>query len=474
MKNINVKKNIIFNVLKTVFSVAYPVLTFTYVARIISVESLGMITFAKSIASYFILVATLGVNYYGIREAARVRNNKEKLSRLFWEVFSINLVSSIGSLTIMLICVFQVESFESYKFLLLLNSCSIILGGLSCEWVISAKEEYRFISLRSMGIQLFCIIAMFIMIRQEIDYWKYSVILVLSGYGSTVFNYFYIIKNRLVEWISPSEWNWKRHLKPIFILFAMYLSIELYTVLDTTMLGFIKGDRSVGLYSAAIKVPRLINSLITAVGVVLVPRLSYYYEENNDKFYQLINIALKIVIFLSIPCAIGVFMLPEGIIALLCGSQYNDAIVTTKILSLLTLIIPISVLFNNQIFIPMRKEKYVLYSTMIGALVNICFNIIMIPKFAENGAAIASVIAEFFVMCICLFYVRKKLGKLNLYKTYSWQLLKALVVFIIIFSLCLLIDNVILRLFIAILFCIPSYYFVCRNDIKRILKEIEM
>lgn len=473
MKQKNVKENIFFNVLKTLFSVIYPIITFTYVARRISVEHMGMVSFSKNITSYFVLLATLGINYYGIREAARVRYNKRKLSKLFWEIFTINIISTTFSFVGMIICIFRINSLEIYKELLLINACSVVLGGIGGEWIISALEEFRFMAIRSIVIQFFCIMSVFLLIHTDGDYLKYAILLVIAGYGGTILNYIFVIRHRVVEWICPREWNLKVHFKPILILFAMYISIELYTVLDTTMLGFIKGDRSVGIYSAAIKVPRLINSLISAIGAVLVPRLSYYYEQDKVKFSDYIKRSIKIVALLSIPCATATFMLPEGIILLLCGEQYHDAIITTRILSLLILIIPISVLFNNQIFIPMRKEIYVLQGTVMGAVVNIALNIVLIPILAENGAAIASVIAELVVMCICLFHVKMELGKLDIVRNYMKQCGKTFVIAMIIMVVSILIKNEIIRLLIAIAVSVPIYFLLCRKDIKCVLNGFE-
>lgn len=468
----NIKSNMFFNVLKTLLSVIFPIITFSYVSRILSVEAVGRVTFAKNIASYFVLIATLGVNYYGIREAARLRHNKYELSKLFWEVFTINAIATVVSLLVLLIFSFSASSLQDYMDLLSINVWGVVLGGLSCEWIISAEEEYKFIAIRYMFIQIVCVILMFLFIHNDSDDWKYAVLLIITGYGSTIFNHFYIIKKHIIQWIPIKKWKLKKHIKPIFILFFMLVSIEVYTVLDTTMLGFIEGDRNVGIYTAAIKIPRMVNSMITACGAVLVPRLSYYYDENQEKFNSLLDKAIQIVITLTIPCAIGVFMLSDGIITLLCGSQYTDAFITSKILSFLILIIPFSVLFNNQVFIPMRKEKHVLTSTLTGAMVNLILNSILIPRFAENGAALASVIAEFSVMLICFCYVKKELGNLNILKKYLRQLLKAISVFICTLLSCIIIDNVIFRLFITTIISILIYFTICKKDIFRLLHQM--
>lgn len=464
------KQNIAFNVLKTLMTILFPIATFTYVARVISVEGLGKVTFAKNFVSYFCLLASLGISYYGIREGAKVAKDKEKFSKLFWEIFIVNMISTTISFAALMVVIFNVESLADYRIVLLINSGTVIIGGLGCEWVLGAVEEYKFISIRTIVVQLVCLIIIFLTIRDETDYLMYAVFLVIAGYGPSVFNLFFIRKNKLIQVVSLNMLEFRSHLKPIFILFAMLVSIDFYTLLDTTMLGFIKGDRSVGIYTAAIKVPRLVNSLIASVGTVLVPRLAYYYEVDKKKFNQLSNKAMSFISLITIPCAIGLYMLANEIILLVCGDKYVDSIFTLQLLTPIVIIIPISVLFNNQIFIPMRKEIYVLKSTCIGAIVNLIANSVLIPRYAENGAAVATVLAEFVVMSICLYHAQKQLDIKDMKYKYIKRFGISLLLIPIIVIVKLIVANIILRIVIAIGACALAYFALSYKDIKKVLE----
>lgn len=472
MEKNKLKENIIFNVIKTLVTILYPIIMFVYVTHIISVEGLGRVTFAKNFVSYFCMLASLGINYYGIREGAKIAKDKNQFSKFFWEILTINKISTAISFFILLITIFMVKGLVSYRILLLMNSISVIIGGIGSEWVLGALEEYKFISLRTIIIQLMCMILAFIFIKCEADYMKYAVLLVLSGYGPYVFNYVFILKHKIIKKIPHDQLEYKKHLKPILVLFAMLVSIEIYTLLDSTMLGFVRGDYAVGIYTAAIKIPRLINSVIASVGTVLVPRLALYCENNISMFYYLIKKVVNYIFLVTIPCAIGIFIMADEIIMLICGEKYIPAILTLRILSFLVYIIPINVLFNNQIFIPMRKEKYVLQSTCLGAVINIILNSILIPEFAENGAAIATVLAELTVMRVCLYHVRKELKLQGMFKIYRSKL-AAGVVLIPVMLLCkLLLSDIYVRLLLTIIICIIVYISLCYKDIKEILSGL--
>ncbi len=463
------RQNIVFNIIRTLFSVAYPIITFTYAARILNVDDMGSVTFIRNFVAYFSLLASLGVSYYGIRESARIAENKYKFSKFFWEINFINFFTTVISGILLFAVIFTVRRLEEYRILLLINSVNLILCGFSNEWVLGAKEEYKYMSVRSILIQLFCVIAIFALIHTEEDYIKYSAILVFSTNGANIFNWIYIFRRRIVSKIPIREFEIKRHLKPIFILFAMLVSIDLYTMLDTTMLGFIKGDYSVGIYNASIKIPRLVNSVIGSVGAVLVPRLSYYYDKDIKKFKELVNQAWEFIVLITVPAFFGIIMMSSEIVMVFAGGQYTDAFVTTKILAPIVLLIPISVLFNNQVFIPMRKEIFVLKSTCVGAVVNLALNAIFIPLFAENGASIATVAAELSVMLVCAYHVKRELNPQNVRRKYLRAVATSLCILFISIGFRQWIENVYIRLFSTVLVSTLCYGILNFKVIKKFI-----
>ena len=452
-----VKQNIIFNIIRTLFSVAYPIIVFTYVARILNVDDMGRVTFARNLVAYFSLLASLGVSYYGIRESARIIDDKYEFSKFFWEISIINTVTTVISYVLLFVMIFTIGRLAEYRILLLINSVNLILCGFSNEWVLGAREEYKYMSVRSILIQMFCMIAILILIRTREDYIKYSIILVFSTNGANIFNWIYIFRRKIISKIHARELDIKKHLKPVFILFAMLVSIDLYTMLDTTMLGFIKGDYAVGIYNASIKIPRLANSVIASVGAVLVPRLSYYYDKDIVKFEKLINKSQEFIIFITVPAFLGIVMMSSEMIVVFAGEQYMDAFVTTRILAPIVLIIPISVLFNNQVFIPMRKEIFVLKSTCVGAVINLTLNIALIPILAENGASIATVAAELSVMLVCTYHVKRELYTQNVRQKYLRAIITSLCILLIGIGFKYWMANVFVRLFSTIMIGMLCY-----------------
>lgn len=405
MKEKSLLGNYAFNLIKTLSSLFFPVITFTYSARILGVEGVGKVNFAKSVITYFSMTALLGMNYYGTREAAKLRDDKRQLSKYVHEMLLINGCTTIMAYLILFISMQTVPKLYDYKSLLIINSFAIALQGMGMEWLYQALEEYKYIAMRSVLFQVISLILMFLFVRRSEDIMIYAFIYMMATSGAYILNFINVRKCIECKWYGNYEL--KKHIRPLLWLFAMAVSIELYTVLDTTMLGFLQGDEAVGKYVAAVKVNKLTNTVITSVGVILIPRLSYYVGNGEiEKLKTLINKTYNFVFILSIPAAIGLFSLSDSIIRLFSGREFLSAGYTMRLMVPIVLFIPFSIVTNQQTFVPMGKESLILISTSLGAITNFIFNLLLIPRYSENGAAAATVMAEIIVAMVCYLNAR--------------------------------------------------------------------
>ena len=425
-------QNYVFNLIKTLNSILFPIITFTYSARILGVDGVGKINFVKSIISYFTMIAMLGMNYYGTREIAKRRDDREGLSKFCMEMLIINGCTTLLAYALLVMAIISIPLLREYSILLAICSVAIALQGMGMEWLYQGLEEYRYIAIRSVLFQIIALITMFIFVRDDSDVIPYTVITVMASSGSYILNF--INARKYIQLNRNIHYEIRRHMKPLLWLFAMAVSIELYTVLDTSMVGFFKGDIAVGLYTAAIKIERMVNTLIASVGVVLIPRLSFYigkgkYQETDE----LINKAYNYVFMLSIPAAVGLYVLSDDIILLFSGHQFASASITMRLLTPIVIFIPFSMLTNQQIFVPMGKEKIILLSTSVGAGVNFTMNMLLIPHWAENGAAVATVIAELAVAFVCFINGNIQFHVKRFFKCYYQYWLAAMVIPIVSF-----------------------------------------
>ncbi len=400
----SVKLNFIMNFIMTASSIIFPLITFPYISRTLLASGSGAVSSAASVVSYFIMFASLGIPTYGIRACAKVRDNRDELSKTVRELFIINSITTAITCCVFISIVLWIPRFSNEKELFLINGVSIIFNLIGVPWLYSALEEYVYITSRTLMFKAISIIMMFLMVKQPNDYIVYAAISVFAGGGSYILNFIRMF--RYVDFTNKIKLNLKRHLKPIFVFFATAAGISVYTNLDTVMLWFMKSNTEVGYYTAGIKVKVLLTMLVTSLGTVLLPRLSYYIEKKNQtEFQRIVAKACNFVLILGTAVTVYFFLFSKESILFLAGKDFYGAITPMKYLMPTVLFVGLSNVTGIQVLTPRGCEMQVLYSIIAGAVTDFTLNLILIPIFSANGAALATTIAEgvvLFVQCMFL------------------------------------------------------------------------
>lgn len=396
----SIAKNAILNAIKTTLSIIFPLITYPYVAHVLHATNLGKVTYAQSIVSYFALIAALGINTYAVREGAKLHNDHKKLEIFCSEVFTTNIITTTLSYLLLIVCVFSLPNLQEYTKLIAILSISICLTTLGVEWINVIFEDYWIITIRSIIVQLINMVLLFLVVKTENDYYRYAYLIVLPSGIVGVWNLIYCRRHvKLKITLHP---NFAYHIKPLLVFFANNLAISVYCYADTTMIGWMIDDRSVGLYSIAVKAYTVIKTLLASVYTVCIPRLSVYFgKKERDKYSELVNNVLCCLILILLPAMVGISVLSEPIILFLGGTEYLAAVPTLKILSFALLFAIVGGIFSNCINVPMGKEKVTLVGTVVAALLNIVLNLAFIPRLGQIGAAVTTVIAEASVVIVC-------------------------------------------------------------------------
>lgn len=406
IKQKSLKSNFIFNSVLTASSLLFPLIIFPYVSRILGPVGIGKISFTSSVIYYFNIIAQLGVPTYGIRACAKVREDKDALSQTIHEILIINLIMCLLSYFCFFCSLLLVPKFYENKELMIITSLTIIFNTIGVEWLYKALEEYAYITFRSIIFKIISLFMTFVLIHQKSDYVLYGCITIIASVGSNIFNFYNLKKYVVLS--SHTKLNLKKHIKAIGIFFAMSIATTIYTNLDNVMLGFIKSDSDVGYYNAAIKIKSILVSLVTSIGTVLLPRSSYYIENGllND-FKNITRKSLNFVIVFGISATTYFTIFSKEGILFLFGSDYINSIIPMQIIMPTVFFIGLTNILGIQILIPLGKEMYVLYSEIIGAIINLIINVILIPKFAAGGAALGTLTAEIIVFIVQFLALKK-------------------------------------------------------------------
>ncbi len=399
VKQKSIVYNSIFNVIYQLLNVIFPFITSMYVSHVLEADGVGKVAYAQNIVSYFTTLAPLGVISYGVKEIAKTRGNQEQRNKCFSELFLINIFSTTAFVLMYYSIISQMEIFSSEKNLYYICGSLIILNYINVDWFYQGIEEYGYITLRSSIIKVIALITLVTFVKNKNDYILYALISNLAIGGNYIFNIIHIRKFVRLQWENIQL---KRHIKPELILAFNILLSNIYSKVDITMLGVLKSEAVVGYYSNAFKIVNMILCACLAITDVLLPRLSYSYQNNKKMYSNMINTGLEIICFIIIPTTIGLNLIAEVMIPLLFGDTFRPAILTVMVLSPLILIKGFGNLACYQVAISSGNEKKQTIAYSIGGILNIILNIILIPQFCQNGAAIASVVSELSLNLIIL------------------------------------------------------------------------
>ncbi len=422
MKKQSIKLNFIMNIILTVSQVIFPLITFRYVAEILHPAGTGIVGFATSVVAYFALFSQLGIPTYGVRATAQVRDDKEELSRVVQELVIINLVMCVLVYLIFAFSLVAVPKFAENKALLIVTSTTIIFNAIGMEWLYKGLEQYSYITMRSIAFKFVAVILMFLVIKSENDTVMYAAISIFAGSASNILNLFHARK--YITMRPVGKYKFGRHMKPIIIFFAMSCATTIYTNLDTVMLGFMKTDTDVGYYNAAVKIKTVLLGVVTSLGTVLLPRASYYVEQKLMKeFYSVARKAIHFVFLISFPMAVYFMIFAKEGIFFLSGDAYGGSIIPMQIIMPTLVLIGFTNIMGIQMLVPLGGEKVVLYSEIVGAVVDLVLNAILIPKMASAGAAIGTLVAEVAVFLVQYVALRSSVREMFIDMRYGALLL---------------------------------------------------
>ena len=405
------------NAILTMSSILFPLISFRYVSQILGPVGTGKVSFATSFITYFNMFAQLGIPTYGIRTCAKVRDDKTELSRTVHELLTINLFLSLIAYITLAVVLLTVPRFQEDRILYVIISSTIILNTIGVEWLYRGLEQYSYITKRSLFFKVVALAAMFLMIHTKDDYVQYGFITILAASASNILNF--INMRKYVTFKPVGGYNYMRHMQPIGVFFAMACAATVYTNLDAVMLGFIHSDEEVGYYNAAVKIKTVLVSLVTSLGTVLLPRVSYYISHGQtEEFRNITRKAIQFVFLIATPLMIYFMIYAREGIYLLSGSQFEKSVQPMQVIMPTLLFIGMSNVTGIQILLPLGKERVVLYSEIVGAIVDTIINILLIPKMGATGAAIGTVIAEFAVLVVQLYALRNEVLDFFLHYNY--------------------------------------------------------
>ncbi len=461
----SVKSNFIYNTVYQILIIILPLITAPYVSRVIGAEGNGIYSYTYSIVQYFVLFAMLGLSNYGNRTIAKCRDDKEKLSKEFFSIYAMQLMTS--SLMIVLYIGYITIFDNKYYTYALIQTIYLISTCFDITWFFYGLEKFKLTVTRNIIIRVVSAICIFVFVKGKEDLAMYTFLMVGSTLISQLSLWPFLKKE--VKFIKPKFKDISKHIKPNLILFIPVIAVSVYKIMDKIMLGKISEVQNVAYYEYAERIINIPTSIITALGTVMLPRISNLLakgEEKQVKFY--IDKSMEYMMFLSIPICFGLIVVAPEFIPIYLGNEFVTTGNVIQFLAITLIFVSWANVIRTQYLIPKEKDKIYIISVILGAVVNFIINMILIPKFQAIGASIGTIFAELTVMLVQTIVVRKEI-EIKKYVRYVLKfLITAMIMTVIIIGIKYVFDNkyliIIVQIIIgAMVYSLLNYKFISNN-----------
>ncbi len=432
----SITKNYIYNLAYQILILVLPIITTPYISRVLGPENVGIYSYTYSILSYFLLFGALGVSMYAQREVAYIGENNTKRKKLFYEVVLFRMLTVAIALTVYAIFFMgKVEYSEYYRIWCL----ELIAVVFDISWFFQGMEEFKKTVLRNIIVRLGSILLIFLIVKTKQDLIKYITIYSVADLIGNLSLWLYLPK--YFKGIKIKNIDIKSHIIPILLLFIPQIASQIYNVLDKTMIGKMVLDKTeVGYYEEAMKVIKVLITVVSSLGIVMVPRMaSMFASGDKKKVKDYLIKSFQFTFFLAIPMTFGVISISQAFVPIFFGDQYEKSALLMNVLSPIILLCGIGSVIGYQYLLPTKRQKEYTISIVIGIIVNFILNYIFIKISKSIGASIATIISELFVIGVQMYMIRDDVTLKDMIKLSYKYIIAGLIMFV----LCIIIKLII-------------------------------
>lgn len=402
-------KNYLYSLTSQLLALIAPLITAPYLARTLHEAGNGQIAFVTSIVAYFTSFAGFGFSLYGQREIAKYKEQQRIINEIFTELFWLRAIFGVFSFVLLIGLIISPLISAKYKPLVLLSSIQLIAVVFDIQFYFQGMEEFRSLAIRTITIRVISIACVFLFVRDQNDVWVY---LLYTSLATLVANLImWPSASNRIQFVNISFSRLKRHIIPSFFIFLPILSGTIFSVLDSTMIGFLASNAEYenGCYGSALKLINIISVIIMADGQVLASRNARDYAINDEKSIEKhISLGFRYVWVVGIPIIVGLLLLSNRISLWFFGNGYEKVPLLLQIFTIRIMTHGVMNVIGNQYLLPTGREKVCTRINFVGIGANIGLNYLLIPYLGAIGAAIASVVSETVLICEYLGYFIKE------------------------------------------------------------------
>lgn len=402
-------KNTIYKSMLSIVNIVVPIIIGPYIMRLLDVDLYGMYNRVFADFQMFLAFAGFGVYTLGVREISKIRDDKNKVSKLFTNLFTISMVSNL--LVLILYIIYSlIISTGMASTLYLVMTIQIFANIFYVEFVNEALENYKFITIKSIIVKIIYFLSILLAVKNPNDIVIYAVIVSLTIFLNNIISFIYA-KSKIK--FNFKNLEFKKYLKPLVAVLIITNADLLYSQLDRVMLGKYVNDVSVTIYYTAFYLISILASIPYAIINVSIPRLSYLLKNEGKEVYEeKLNNSISSLLFIIVPMCLGVFVLAKEIIIMYAGKRYLTAIIPLMIACITRIFISLESVMNNLVMYPNNREDRILKVSLICGISNLIINYLLVifKIFSPITALATTGLVELIVFITHYIYAKKKMN----------------------------------------------------------------
>lgn len=455
----SVKKNFIYNTFYQLLAIILPLITTPYISRVLGPDRIGIYSYSYSVAYYFVLFIMLGLNNYGNRTIAMVRDDKEKLSKTFIGIYAMQLLTSVVVVFVYIVYSMSLSNSPMTWIMLMY----VISAALDINWLFFGLEEFKLTVIRNTIIKILTTLCIFIFVKTPDDVYLYGMIMTFGMLLSQIVMWTFV--KRYISFVRIGINDVIKHIKPNLILFIPVIAISLYKQMDKIMLGMMSNMTQVGFYESSEKVINIPMALINSLGTVMLPKMSNMMaNKQNNKAKKYLLVSILFAMFLSTSMGFGIMGVSDLFVPLFYGEGYEQCITLFQILLPSCMFLAFANVIRTQYLIPHQEDNIYIKSVFLGAIVNLIVNALLIPEYQSTGAAVGTLLAEASVCIYQVVGVRKELPVKRYIKLAVPFVCIGIVMYTVLMFISLPVDNLFIQLIVKILlggiiYIVPTFFY---------------
>lgn len=409
----SIKKNFLYQATYQLLLILTPLITTPFLSRVLGASQVGVYSYTYSITNYFVMFIILGMSSYGVREIAACGKDRKKRTEAFWGMFSCQLFASV--IVVAVYVVYMLNDPQGGFVLACVWGMWVISAVLDVTWLFFGVEEFKIPTIRSIITKIASLVIIFVFIRTPDDLWIYCAAIAGSYLVNQILLWPFL--RRYVDVARPSFVGVRKHLGPNLRLFIPVIAISFYVTLDKVMLGAMTDMTQTGFFEYSEKLSRMPMAVITAMGTVMLPRMTAeLHAGNRTKALGLLQGSIGAMLAMAFALMFGIIAIAPEFASVFLGDQFASCWSLMSVLAIIIPVVSVTNVLGRQYLLPTDRDKLFTWSVCIGAVVNICCNIALIPHLAAMGAAISTVCAELAVLVAQVIMTHKELPLLRYLK----------------------------------------------------------